>query len=120
IVRLVLATSTLDTLHSWVKAGLIVMISLFFVGLAYFSERVLKIEKTAFAFYVLGSLFLPIVMISIAYFELFGSYFSFAGEGRYLFGAVTSLAILPIYFLLSVKLQSRLFVLFSYVTFNVF
>ena len=117
---LVLATSTWDTLHSWVKAGLIGMVSLFFFGLAYFSERILKIEKTAFAFYVLGSLFLPIVMISIAYFELFGSYFSITGEGRYLFGAVTSLAILPIYFLLSVKLQARLFVWFSYITMSVF
>src|SRR5690625_5798574 len=116
---LVLATSTWDTLSNWMKAGLIGVVSLFFFGLAYFSERVLKIEKTAFAFHVLGSLFLPIVMISIAYFELFGPYFSFAGEGRYLFGAVISLVILPIYFLLSVKLQSRLFVWFSYVTFSV-
>lgn len=116
---LVLATSTWDTLSNWMKAGLIGVVSLFFFGLAYFSERVLKIEKTAFAFHVLGSLFLPIVMLSIAYFELFGSYFSFTGDGRYIYGAVTSFIILPIYFFLSVRLQSRLFVWFSYVTVSV-
>lgn len=116
---LVLATSTWDSLHAWMKAGLIGFVSIFFFGLAYFSERVLKIEKTAFAFYVLGSLFLPIVMVSVAYFELFGAYFSFTGKGRYLFGAITSLAILPVYFLLSIRLQSRLFVWFSYITTSV-
>src|SRR5690554_1012809 len=55
---LVLATSTWDTLNNWMKTGLIGLVSAFFFGLAYFSERVLKIEKTAFAFHVLGSLFL--------------------------------------------------------------
>ena len=86
---LVLATSTWDTLNNWMKTGLIGLVSVFFFGLAYFSERILKIEKTAFAFHVLGSLFLPIVILSAAYFELLGSYFSFTGEGRYIYGTVS-------------------------------
>lgn len=116
---LVLATSTWDTLHNWMKTGLIGLVSLFFFGLAYFSGRVLKIEKTAFAFHVLGSLFLPIVMLSIAYFELLGTYFSFTGDGRYLYGVAGTLVILPIYLLLSVQLKSRLFVWFSYITVSI-
>ncbi len=117
---LVLATSTWDTLTDWKKTGLIGLVSLLFFGLAYFTTRVVKIEKTAFAFHVLGSLFLPIVILSAGYFELFGPFFSFSGEGRYLYGVAGSLVILPVYLLLSIKLASRLFVWFSFVTFTVF
>ncbi len=89
-------------------------------GLALFTMRVLKIKKTAFAFYVLGSLFLPIAILSVGFFELLGLYFSFTGDGRYLFGAAGSIIILPIYLGLADKLSSRLFVWFSYVSMTVF
>lgn len=59
-------------------------------------------------------------MLSAGYFGLFGSYFSFTGEGRYLYRATESLIILPVYLVLSVRLASRLFVWFSYITFTVF
>ncbi|MCF6138847.1 hypothetical protein [Pseudalkalibacillus berkeleyi] len=117
---LVLATSTWETLDSWMKTGLVALVSILFFGLAYFSSNVLKINKTTFAFYVLGSLFLPIVILSAGYFELFGAYFSVAGEGRYILGAAGSLAILPVYLSLSKRLSSRLFVWFSYITFSLF
>lgn len=116
---LVLATSTWDVMSNWTKTGLIALVVALFFGLAYFTRHVLKIEKTGFAFHVLGSLFLPIVILSSGYFELFGPYFSYFGEGRYLFGAAGSLVILPVYLLLAVRLGSRLFVWFSYVTISV-
>ncbi|ASN06042.1 hypothetical protein [Virgibacillus necropolis] len=117
---LVLATSTWDTLVNWMKTGLIAIVSLLFFALAIFTKRILKIKKTAFAFYVLGSLFLPIVILSVGYFGLLGTYFSFTGEGRYLFVSAGCLAVLPVYLFLSVKLASRLFVWFSFITFSVF
>ncbi|WP_349410049.1 hypothetical protein [Pseudalkalibacillus sp. SCS-8] len=117
---LVLATSTWETLADWMKTGLVAAVSILFFGLAFITKRVLKIEKTAFAFHVLGSLFLPIVILSAGYFQLFGPYFSVQGEGRFLFGAVGTLAILPVYLLLASRLSSRLFIWFSYITFSVF
>lgn len=117
---LVLATSTWDTLSNLTKTGLIALVALMFFGLAFFTSSVLKIKKTAFAFYVLGSLFLPIVILSAGYFELFGSYFSFAGEGRYLLGATGCFVIFPVYLLLAVRLESRLFIWFSYMTISIF
>ncbi|MFD1362408.1 hypothetical protein [Lentibacillus salinarum] len=116
---LVLATSTWETLANWMKSGLITLVSVLFFGLAFVTMRVLKIEKTAFAFYVLGALFLPIAILSVGYFELLGSYFSFTGEGCYLFGAAGSAIMLPIYLQLAVKQSSRLFVWFSYVTITI-
>lgn len=116
---LVLGTSTWSLLGNWMKTGLIGLVSLMFFGLALFTTRILKIEKTAFAFNVLGSLFLPIVIFSAGYFELFGSYLSVTGEGRYLFGVLGSLLMLPIFILLSIQLSSRLFIWFSCVMISV-
>ncbi|WP_390355864.1 hypothetical protein [Virgibacillus halophilus] len=110
---LVLATSTWDTLNSLMKVVLITFVSVLFYGLAYVTERMLKIEKTAFAFYVLGSLFLPIVILSIGFFKLWGNYFSVFGEGKFLFGAAGSLIILPVYVFFAQKLRARLFVWFA-------
>lgn len=117
---LVLATSAWDMLGNWMRTSMIGFVSLLSFGLAYFTDRILKIDKTAFAFHVLGALFLPIVILSIGFFELAGPYLSISGEGRFLFGAIGSLVVLPIYILLALKLSSRLFVWFSYITLSIF
>lgn len=116
---LYVATSNWATMSNLTKAGSIGLISLLFYGIAYVSKRVLNINKTAFAFLVLGSLFLPIFLLSIGWFELIGPYLSIFGEGRYLFGTLSSFIILPIYVLLAKKLSSRLFVWFSYLTLSI-
>lgn len=113
---LVLATSRWATFTDGMKSGLIALVAVLFYGMAFLSERVLKIKRTASAFYILGSLFLPIVIISIGFFELLGSYFSIFGEGRYLFGASGSLVIFPIYALTAIKRDSRLFVWLTYIS----
>lgn len=116
---LVLATSTWSSMPGWMKTGFLFLSSVLFFGLAQFMIRVVKLEKTAFAFYVLSALFLPIVILSSAYYELFGTYFSLSGEGRYLVGTIGSMLVLPIYAMLAIRLSSRLFVWFSYVTLTV-
>ncbi|HEX6593257.1 MAG TPA: hypothetical protein VF095_01565, partial [Bacillota bacterium] len=62
---------------------------------------------------------LPIVILSGAYYELYGTYFSWTGEGRYIVGTVGSMLVLPVYVSLAIRLSSRLFVWFSYVTLTV-
>jgi hypothetical protein len=116
----VLATSTWDMLSHWMKTGLIGLVAVLFFGLAVFTDRILHISKTAFAFHVLGSLFLPIIYISIGFYEQLGPYLSIFGEGRFLFGAIGSLILFPIYIFLAFKLQTRLFVWFSNITLSLF
>ncbi|WP_318502647.1 hypothetical protein [Bacillus sp. T3] len=111
---LFVATSNWATMENWMKSGLIGLVSLLFFGISYLANKVLKIEKTGFAFIVLGSLFLPIFLLSIGWFELIGGYYSFTGEGRFLFGFISSLLVIPIYLLIAKRLSSRLFVWFSY------
>lgn len=111
---LFVATSNWATMANWMKSGLIGLVSLLFFGLSLFATKVLKIEKTGLAFIILGSLFLPIFLLSIGWFKLLGEYLSFTGEGRFLFGLLSSLVVAPIYINIARRLSSRLFVWLSY------
>ncbi|UYZ20069.1 SCO7613 C-terminal domain-containing membrane protein [Mesobacillus jeotgali] len=112
---LYVATSNWESMAPWMKAGLIALVSALFYGIAYISYKIIKIEKTAFAFVVLGSLFLPIFTLSLGWFELLGSYLSFYGGGRFILGTISSCILIPIYAFLQ-KLSSRLFVWFTLIT----
>ncbi|EWG09078.1 hypothetical protein PBF_20988 [Cytobacillus firmus DS1] len=112
---LFVATSNWATMSNFMKSASIAVVSLLFYGFAFISGKVLKIERTSFAFIVLGSLFLPIFILSIGWFELLGSYLSYYGEGRYILGAAGSLLIFPVYSIFAQKLGSRLFVWFAFI-----
>ena len=114
---LFVATSTWETLENWSKSALIGVVSLLFFGISYLSKRVLKIEKTGFAFIVLGSLFLPIFLLSIGWFKLVGEYLSLTGEGKYVFGFISCFSLVPIYLTFAKRIASRLFVWFTYIVF---
>ena len=111
-----LATSTWYMLPDIMKTLLLTVVAGLFFGLAILTDKVLKIRKTGFAFYILGALFLPIVILSIGFYGHLGYYLSMDGEGRYLFGTLGSLVLLPIYLMIAKRLSSKLFVWFSYVS----
>ena len=72
---LFVATSNWESMTSFMKSGSIAVVALLFYGTAFLTKKVLKIEKTAFAFSVLGSLFLPIFILSLGWFGLLGTIF---------------------------------------------
>ncbi|MBM7554195.1 hypothetical protein [Thalassobacillus pellis] len=111
---LVIATSNWDQMSDEVKTGSIAFVALFFFVLSGIGSKVLKIDKTAFAFLTLGSLLLPITVIAIGFFELWGPYLSLKGEGKYILGLLGTLLPLPLYVWNAYKHQSRLFVWVSY------
>ncbi len=110
---LYVATSNWETMSNWMKASAIGLVACLFFGMAYISKRILHINQTAFAFTVLGSLFLPIFLLSLGWFQLLGSYFSFTGEGRYFLGMASGYILVPVYLYLAKKISSRLFVWFA-------
>ncbi|WP_226035542.1 hypothetical protein [Aquibacillus saliphilus] len=111
---LVLATSNWEQMGPGLRVFAISCVAIIFLMLSGISSKFLKIEKTAFAFLTLGSLLIPIVIVAIGYFELFGSYLSLTGEGRYYLGLIGTLIPLPLYVRSAIKHNSRLFVWISY------
>lgn len=116
---LFVATSNWANMSDFMKAASIGLVSLVFYGIALVASRLLRIEKTAFAFIVLGSLFIPIFILSLGWFKLLGSYLSFDGEGKYLLGFIGSLVVCPIYATTARRLSSRLFIWFSLVSLTI-
>lgn len=110
---IIFATTTWDYLPGAIKAILLFGFSGMLFGASIVAKQKLKVEKTAFALWVLGSIFLPITCICVGYLEIFGNYFSLNSPGKYLFALCSALVCLPIYISSVLKYSSKVF---SYIT----
>ena len=113
---LILATSSWNMMGNVAKTGSIAFVALLFFGLSVFTDKTLKIKKTGFAFWVLGSLFLPVAILSAGFFELLGSWFSISGEGRFVLGVLGASVCIPVYAYSSNKYANRFFTWLTLVT----
>ena len=113
---LVFGTSNWSSMGNLFKVILVSMGSIVFFAISFIAEKYLKIKKTAFAFMTLGSLFLPISIISIGFFQLFGTWFSIFGEGKFVLGLIGSILCFCLYTYIAIKYKHRLFVWFSFLT----
>jgi len=109
IAGLVLATSNWEMMNNITKTLVVTFVSGMFFGISVLSERILKIKKTAFAFWILGSLLLPVSILSAGYFQLFGEWLSVFGEGKYLLGVIGATLCLPLYGYSTYKYKHRIF-----------
>lgn len=89
---------------AWFIAGngfrtfLLILLGTIFFGISVLCEKVLKVKKSSFTFWVLGTMFLPLSLLSIGFFGLLGSFLSLRGEGQYLFKTVSSLICMPVFY----------------------
>ncbi len=79
----VFATTTWEVLPDICKVvGVLLFAGLFF-GASALAERRLKLRRTGWAFYTLGSVFLFLTILALGYFEILGSGFVLSGTGRW-------------------------------------
>lgn len=69
-------TTTWNVISDTVRVIALLMMSLVFFGGSFIGEKFLDLKKTGFAFFCLGSVFLPISFFACGLFELFGEVFS--------------------------------------------
>ncbi len=81
---IVFATTGWEYMNGIARTALILSMSAVFFTAGVVSEKKFGLDRTGFAFWFLGGLFLPVSVIGIAYFELLGSAFSFNDECAYL------------------------------------
>lgn len=91
---LIFATSTWEFIPDLLKMVLILSLSGLFFFAAFLAERLFQLKHTGIAFYLLGCLFVPVVFLSIGYFQLLGQWFSLEGDGRYFFCFLASISFL--------------------------
>lgn len=85
----IFATTTWATLGNVVKAVIILSFSAVLFAVSSVAERKFELPKTGKVFYALGCGFLPITVFAVAFFKIFGEWFSFEGNGS---GAVIAAA----------------------------
>lgn len=78
---LVFSTAVWATLGAAGRALAVGMVAAMFFGVSAFTGKKLKLERTSFAFYILGAFFSAITLMTAGFFGLTGSWFSVTGEG---------------------------------------
>jgi hypothetical protein len=106
---LIFGTSSWSVIGDEVKTLLLLVVGTIFFGVSYVCKNVLKIEKTSFTFWALGTMFLPLCLMSIGYFGLLGQYFSLKGQGKFIFCAISSLICIPIFYISFTKYSKQLY-----------
>lgn len=103
IAGIIFSTTNWEYMSGITKAVLLVSTSLIFFTAGIISEKKLKLEKTGFAFFILGGLFLPVSVYGISYFEIMGKWFSLDGKGAYMVAAVMLAVTVPVLILSEIK-----------------
>ena len=88
IAGIIFATTTWSILPDVFKLMMLIMASLFCYGVSYILKNKLNLRDSSIAFFVMGSIFLPLSIVAVGYFEWFGQWFSLKGNGRYLIGSI--------------------------------
>ena len=80
----IFATSSWDFISDIFKIIILLLFGLLFLGLSYFTENKLKLEKSSFVYWILSMSFFLLSIIGIEFFGIFGQFLTFTGEGKYL------------------------------------
>lgn len=78
------ATTTWSFINDIIKALVLVILGVLFVGLSYLTGEKLNLEKSSYVYWILGMSFFLLTIIGIEFFGIFGSFLTFTGEGKYL------------------------------------
>ena len=90
---LVFSTAVWATLGEAGRTCAVGIVSAMFFGISAFTKKKLKLERTSFAFYTLGTFFSAITLITAGFFGIMGTYFSVTGAGGCLLYAAALLII---------------------------
>lgn len=109
-------TTTWNIISDGMRAAALIMMSVVFFCGSFIAEKMLILKKTGFAFFCLGSAFLPISFFACGLFELFGGLFSPMADnpGKSIFYFATFLIVTLISAVGSVKYSSKFFSWVSY------
>lgn len=114
----IFAVATWGRLNMFLKSAVLLSFSVLFFGIHLLTERKLKLLQTGRIFYILGSIFLPSAVIAAGILKVFGTYYSFFGEGRASVFALVFISICIPFFKGARNYNSRLFAAISCYSFS--
>ncbi len=106
---IVFAVTNWGNMSGNIKTLIVFLSAIIFYIIGIVSEKKFRLPKISIAFFTLGSLFLPISLVSIGYFKILGEWFAFSGNGinTIMMSVFTLLAITEMYN--TIKYNSKIF-----------
>lgn len=107
LAAIVFLTSTWSIIPDILKTTVLVLLAGVFLGGSKIAKEKFNLENTSKAFFYIAMAYVPIFLISISIFGLFGDYLSLYGEGRYIYltfcGVIVSVLYHVIYKMKEIK-----------------
>ena len=94
-------TTTWHSIPSFIKTIVLFLVAFVFIGASKISKEKYHLEKASKTFFYIGMAYLPICLLSISIFGLFGEYLSVNGEGRYIYLGISTLILSILYYVIS-------------------
>lgn len=104
---IVFLMSTWNSIHNILKTVVLALLTLVFFGGSYIAKEKFKLKKASQTFFYIAMAYIPICLLSISIFRLFGTYLSIYGEGRYIYFMIASIFVAFIYYGIYVKQNNR-------------
>lgn len=106
---IILISTNWNVITNEIKLLILIIFALLFLGLSKLSENKLKIEILEKNYWLLSMLFIILGILGAGYFQTISNWFSFYGEGKYLYLAFTSIMISLLSFITNDKYNNPLY-----------
>lgn len=95
---IVFLMSTWNSIPNILKTIVLSLLTAVFFGGSYIAKEKFKLEKASQTFFYIAMAYIPICLLSISIFKLFGTYLSIFGDGKYIYLMCSSIFIAFIYY----------------------
>lgn len=96
---IVFLTSTWNSIPNILKTVVLSMLTAVFFGGSYIAKEKFKLQKTSQTFFYIAMAYIPICLLSISIFELFGTYLSIYGEGKFIYLMLVAIFVAFVYYI---------------------
>ena len=96
---IVFLMSTWNTIPNILKTIVLALLTAVFFECSHIAKEKFKLDKASQTFFYIAMAYIPIGLISISIFGLFGEYLSISGEGKYIYLMFASIFVATIYYL---------------------
>ena len=101
LAAIVFLTTAWQTTPDFIKTIVLFLVAFVFIGASKISKEKYNLEKASKTFFYIGMAYLPICLLSISIFGLFGTYLSASGEGKYIYLGFSTLILAVLYYYVS-------------------
>lgn len=101
LAAIVFLTTAWQTIPDFIKTALLFLVAFVFLGASKISKEKYHLEKASKTFFYIGMAYLPICLLSISIFGLFGDFLSATGEGKYIYLGASTLVLAVLYYFIS-------------------